>query len=311
MAAVEPQFSAAAALFTASSTKSFSAETWKAKFIDWVIVEDITFRQASSSRLQWLIANGGELANQLLPEHHGTINRWIQEAFKERQKMIIELVKNSRSIIHLSFDLWTALNSFHYLGIVGHFIDTDGRKHDLLLGLPRVIGPHSGENLAPYIKDVINYYEFPTKLGYFVMDNADNNDTCLKTLSQWYPIDPKKRRLRCIGHIINLVVRATIFGSDIYKFEEKLCGASDEFQFELWAKQGAIGKLHNIATYIRRSDQRRQAFRDIQQDISGDDFIFTCEILVDGQTRWNSVFLMIQRGIPYCSYILYTLLTTV
>jgi hypothetical protein len=41
----------------------FDEGTWKARFVDWVIAEDVTFRQASSERLRWLIANGGELAS--------------------------------------------------------------------------------------------------------------------------------------------------------------------------------------------------------------------------------------------------------
>ena len=45
-------------------------------------------------------------------------------------------------------------------------------------------------------------------------DNAESNDTCLKTLTSWFPIDVGRCRLRCIGHIINLVVRAVIFGSN-------------------------------------------------------------------------------------------------
>jgi hypothetical protein len=53
----------------------FDERSWKSRFVDWVILEDVTFRQASSERLRWLITNGGELASQLLPEHHTTFVR--------------------------------------------------------------------------------------------------------------------------------------------------------------------------------------------------------------------------------------------
>ncbi|EWY79581.1 hypothetical protein FOYG_17275 [Fusarium oxysporum NRRL 32931] len=53
----------------------FNESAWKARFVDWIILEDVTFRQASSERLRWLIAKGGELASQLLPEHHTTVSR--------------------------------------------------------------------------------------------------------------------------------------------------------------------------------------------------------------------------------------------
>lgn len=271
--------------------------------MDWIILEDVTFRQASSQRLRWLIANGGELASQLLPEHHTTVCSWIRQSFESRRQIIFNLVKDAKGCVHLSFDLWTASNGFHYIGVVGHFVDGEGQKIDVLLGLPRLVGPHSGENMATYVKEVIDRYEIGARLGYFMLDNAESNDTCLEALARWFPMDVSRRRLRCVGHIINLVVRAVIFGSNVSKFEADLRGAADEFSFEIWAKKGAIGKLHNIATYIRRTDQRRQALRSLQAELAGDDAIFTLEIVVDGKTRWNSVYSMIKRALELRSAI--------
>ncbi|KAF6528137.1 hypothetical protein HZS61_008439 [Fusarium oxysporum f. sp. conglutinans] len=281
----------------------FDEGTWKARFVDWIIVEDVTFRQASSERLRWLIANGGELASQLLPEHHTTVCSWIRQTFESRRQIIANLVKNATSSVHLSFDLWTASNGCNYVGIVGHFVDSNGEKRDVLLGLPRLVGPHSGENIAPYVKGVIDQYEMGSKLGYFMLDNAESNDTCLEALARWFPMDVGRRRLRCIGHIINLVVRAVIFGSNVSKFETELRGATDEFSFDIWVKKGAIGRLHNLATYIRRTDQRRQALRRFQTELAGDDAIFTLEIVVDGKTRWNSIYNMIKRSLELRSAI--------
>ncbi|OWT43215.1 transposase-like protein [Pochonia chlamydosporia 170] len=275
----------------------FDERSWKSRFVDWVILEDVTFRQASSERLRWLITNGGEVASQLLPEHHTTVCSWIRQAFESRRQIIFNLVKDAKSCVHLSFDLWTASNGFHYIGVLGHFVDSQGKERDVLLGLPRLVGPHSGENMASYIKEVIEKYEIGSKLGYFMLDNAESNDTCLETLARWFPMDTSRRRLRCVGHIINLVVRAVIFGSNVSKFEAELRGATDEFSFEIWARKGAIGRLHNLSTYIRRTDQRRQVLRRLQTELAGDDAIFTLEIVVDGKTRWNSIYDMINRGI--------------
>ncbi|KJZ68471.1 hypothetical protein HIM_12135 [Hirsutella minnesotensis 3608] len=276
--------------------RCFDEATWKARFVDWVIAEDVTFRQASSERLRWLLANGGEQVSKLLPEHHSTIRSWIRDSYEGRRQAICNLIRGSKSSVHLSFDLWTASNGFHYVGVVGHFVDGHGKKRDVLLGLPRLVGPHSGENIGPHIKKVIDRHELGSKLGYFMLDNAESNDTCIQTLAQWYPMDVQRRRLRCVGHIINLVVRAVIFGFNAGKFESQLRAATDEFKFDVWAKVGAVGKLHNLATYIRRTDQRRQALRQLQSELAGDDPIFTLEILVDGKTRWNSIYMMIKRA---------------
>ncbi|KJZ70963.1 hypothetical protein HIM_09667 [Hirsutella minnesotensis 3608] len=275
----------------------FDEEAWKARFVDWIIVEDVTFRQASGDRLRWLIANGGELASRLLPEHHTTICSWIRLSFESRRHIIAEIVKKPKSSVHISFDLWTASNAFNYLGTVGRFVDQEGKKRDVLLGRPRIIGPHSGENIAHHVKEVIDQYELGSKLGYFMLDNAKSNDACLETLIRWFPMDVNRCRLSCIGHIINLVVRAIVFGSNVSKFEAELRVATDEFKYNIWAKKGAIGRLHNIATYIRRTDQRRQVLRRLQTELAGDDPIFTLEIVVDGKTRWNSIYMMIKRAL--------------
>jgi len=44
-----------------------------------------------------------------------------------------------------------------------------------------------------------------SNIGFFVLDNATNNDTTLVELAKELGFDLKERRLRCIRHIINLI----------------------------------------------------------------------------------------------------------
>jgi hypothetical protein len=53
-----------------------------------------------------------------------------------------------------------------------------------------------------------------------VLDNAPNNDTTLKELAKVLGFDPVQRRLRCMGHIINLITESYIFGQDVLTWEE-------------------------------------------------------------------------------------------
>jgi hypothetical protein len=65
--------------------------------------------------------------------------------------------------------------------------------------------------------DVLSEYQILTKLGYFTMDNASNNDAMLSALEcrlqeegiEW---DSTSHRLRCSGHIIQLAVGDFLFG---------------------------------------------------------------------------------------------------
>jgi hypothetical protein len=59
------------------------------------------------------------------------------------------------------------------------------------------------------------------KLGYFVLDNASNNNTTLEELGKIIGFDPIEKRLRCIGHIINLIAESYLFGQDYASFKEE------------------------------------------------------------------------------------------
>ena len=51
-------------------------------------------------------------------------------------------------------------------------------------------------------------------LSYFVLDNALNNDTTLVELRKHMGFDPILKRLRYMGHIVNLIAEAYIFSQD-------------------------------------------------------------------------------------------------
>ncbi len=48
-------------------------------------------------------------------------------------------------------------------------------------------------------------------LGYFVLDNATNNDTILIELTKSIDFDSLKRRLRYMGYILNLIAKQYLF----------------------------------------------------------------------------------------------------
>ena len=76
-----------------------------------------------------------------------------------------------------------------------------------------------------------------------------------------------RRRIRCMGHIINLCAQTFIIGKDAENVCKELETALREDDVkkirELWRKRGSIGRLHNIIRYIRASPQRRNRFAKI------------------------------------------------
>lgn len=138
----------------------------------------------------------------------------------------------------------------------------------VLTGLRRVIGSHAGEVIAEQVIQVIQEYGMEKRLGYFVLDNATSNDTCVKAILHQLRSNliKKERRLRCVGHIINIAAQAFLYDNDKEAFTAEVHGARSladvKKQLDIWRKKGPIGKLHNIVTFIRRIPQHREGKRE-------------------------------------------------
>ena len=130
----------------------------------------------------------------------------------------------SISRIHLVFDLWTSPNRLAIIAVSGHFLDGKGRQQQRLLALRRQLGAHTGSNLSSSLYQTVQEWGVVDRIGVVIADNASNNDTCLQEFFQI--LDPsiqgyeaEERRIRCYGHILNLVGRAFLYGEDSEAFE--------------------------------------------------------------------------------------------
>lgn len=124
------------------------------------------------------------------------------------------------------------------------------------------------------------------------------------------PFDPKQKRLRCFGHIINLVVKAFLYGKDpgieddddidmMLGKKENMDGNLDSMteteQLLYWRKRGPYGRLRNIITFICRTPQRREDFAKLTRETSPDIKVFAP--IAANDTRWNGDFRAIKRAL--------------
>jgi hypothetical protein len=109
--------------------------------------------------------------------------------------------------------------------------------------------------MADTLLQLINDYQIGGRIGFFMADNASNNDICIDLiLRNLYPHMTKKQclrqSLRYLGHIINLCAQAFLVGKDADKIYKELEAAYRDGDMEkicdLWQKRGAIGRLYNI-----------------------------------------------------------------
>jgi hypothetical protein len=208
-----------------------------------------------------------------------TIRRWIFMEFKKQRIRMKDELAQARSLIHISFDLWTSPNSLGMVAVVAHFLDRNLKNQSLLIGVRRVKGSHSGENIAEVIIPVLVEMEIVSKLGYFTTDNHCVNDLTIELILKHLRPDithPRERRVRCLGHIINLAAKAFLFGGDKDSFEDVHISSAVpvtalEAEMAFWRTKGPLGKLHNLIVYIRKTSQRRDAFQACCQAVKVED----------------------------------------
>jgi hypothetical protein len=241
------------------------------------INEHIALRKADTKDWKELmrLLNAGNI-----PLSNGSLRRWAVEAFEKEKLNVKTVLHQSVSKIHLSFDMWTSPNKYAVFAIVGHFIQqflVQGkvvyRNKAILLGMKRMRDKHGAEEMAAEVVKLVLDYEISERLGCFQSDNPAYNDNTVRDVLQ--RIDPKEqnwlaRRVRCLGHIINLAARDFILGQDVDAFKFAVAGGAKtwtkkksvmEKAQDAWRRKGAVGKLHNIVAFIRGSIQRTEAFR--------------------------------------------------
>lgn len=114
------------------------------------------------------------------------------------------------------------------LAVCAQWVDHRYQLRKALLGLPECPLSHGGEAQAALIMEVLRKLSI-SKVGYHTGDNATSNDTCLEALSTMlraeFRVDfnAKQRRIRCIGHIINLSLQSFLLA----RSKEALTAALD------------------------------------------------------------------------------------
>src|SRR5258706_5916960 len=191
---------------------------------------------------------------KLLPQSANTICGWILDHYHSARETLQTNLRWTHTAVHITFDVWTSPNHRSFLGVVGHYYDyPKNETRQVLLGFRRIVGAHTGENIASCFWDVATTMGLERRLVYFTMDNASNNDTALSEIALrcsaiGVPFQPRERRLRCFGHILNLTVKAFLWGENptVIETSDSSSNTEDEMAKLLaWRKRGPLGKLYN------------------------------------------------------------------
>ena len=257
----------------------------------WIIHSNIPFSMTSDNHFRALMQYLNH-ANRI-PRSPTTVKLRIITHFGQLEPQIADLMKEATTQIHLSCDGWTSPHqTMAVIGVIAHFTSRAGVRMNPVIVLRTLEGSHTGANMAEIVMEVLQEYGIEEKLGYFVRDNASNNDTLVGHLSEaqvegnrWY--NASEYRLRSVGHVINLSVKAFWFGDvDHTHLHHTIVVTPDTMG--AWRRMGPWGNAHNITIYVLASPQRQQELK----RLGGDTILHKVNA-----TQWNTGYTMIRSMI--------------
>jgi hypothetical protein len=296
--------------------RAFDTAGWKRAYLRWIVSDSQSLRSATSPALRDLLRLDHSKIDDLIPTSHATAHRYIVECYTTSKGKVMKALAKARSSISVSFDGWLADNQLDMLGVTAHYLDEQLRVKTVLLGLRPMYGAHSGIAIAEELLNIMRDFKISDRIGYFVADNASNNDTALREIAKEIDVDPLRQRIRCSAHILNLVAKAILYGTDsdcvadaaklASRFDSSGSGdaltntgklaqsRNDSVSLAEWRKRGALGRCHNLVYHVKGSPRRRRYFESKQREIS-DTRIY--QLVANGGIRWNSDLEMIERAL--------------
>ncbi|XP_039520167.1 E3 SUMO-protein ligase ZBED1-like [Pimephales promelas] len=162
----------------------------------------------------------------------------------------------------ITSDGWTSLRQDHYLTVTVHYTSQGSVKQKVLHTRP-VYKSQTGEVVAEEISDILEEFEIePIKIVAVTVDNAGNMDVAIKKL--------QILKIGCFAHTLNLAAQK------IYKIAS----------IDKWA-----ARIRAVVVWFKRSSMSKTVLTE-KQNLLG---LPQHSLILDVKTRWNSLYLMIER----------------
>ncbi|PQK15635.1 hypothetical protein BB8028_0005g11470 [Beauveria bassiana] len=194
----------------------------------------------------------------------------IIQQYNRHKKKVIDVLKNAPGLLHISFDGWTSRNKLALYGIACFFRDEKDQPCKIIIGVPEA-HRHFDSTIGGEVLDILHTLGVtPEKVGYFTLDNAENNDTAMEVIGGELGFDGRLRRGR-------------------YALEQQLSGAEalSDAEYARWRKRGPVGKLHNIVVDEEINRATTLKLRSKKP----------LKLIIDNDTRWLSQLYMIRRAL--------------
>jgi hypothetical protein len=110
-----------------------------------------------------------------------------------------------------------------------------------------------GKTMSDVVLKTLDLFSINAQtVGYFVLDNASNNDLAVAAISQKLGFSASDCRHRCGPHTLNLVSQRLLWGRDEDAYNNDKLELADETEFMgKWRRNGPLGVLLSVINYIK------------------------------------------------------------
>lgn len=150
------------------------------------------------------------------------------------------------------------------------------------------------------------------RVGYFVLDNASNNNTTINLLARKFRFNKAHCHLRCSPHTLNLIGQVLTWGNKAGAFNSNNTTSDLVEETQLmkdWRRNGPLGVLLGVVSYIKTPQQyalfekfQRLAHEELPVN-APEDTHKILEPIKPVVTRWNSLYNCFTRAVKLQSTI--------
>ncbi|KAF7574084.1 Dimer-Tnp-hAT domain containing protein [Pyrenophora tritici-repentis] len=283
----------------ANELLGFNTQRFRMEAVSWLVENNHPLSEFESPAFRRLIAAANPQAEAALWASHVSVTRFVVRLYDYLKPRVVQQLSRALSKIHISFDGWTTKGGKRgFLGVVAHYVDNKAELRDW-------------EMMAEVVIETLQDFGINAQsIGYFVLDNASNNDCTVEVLAHKYGFNAAHRRLRCGPHTLNLVGQTLLWGKDGDAFDNDARELHDEHDFmEEWRRVGPLGVLLSVISYIK-TPQQHKLFEDFQRlahkELPADALAEERKVLEPVKpvvTRWNSYYSCFERAVKLQSAI--------
>jgi hypothetical protein len=191
--------------FTARRYRELLAEFVVESSSAFQIVEYPSFHRF----VTFLNANSPLISRETVRKDTNDLKDKYQEKLQSAVQLHVGNLKKGR--LSLTMDAWTSGNQVPYLGVTGHWIDSNWEIHSEALAFKRLRGSHTAENIATVVRKIMEEWKITESIRAITADNASVNDKFFKCLEKLQPsIQRSDTQVRCMAHVINLAAQAIL-----------------------------------------------------------------------------------------------------